>query len=75
MPKQAKRSTKGVDRSNYTKAMMKPGDTSKGAPPELPTPGNKQRAKSRLPNKKIPAGMHQIYKEVPNHALVNKCEY
>ena len=66
---------KGGDKANYTKAMMKCGDTSKGAPPELPTPKNKGKPKSKLPNKKIPSGMTQTYKEVPNYALRNKIEY
>jgi hypothetical protein len=66
---------KGGDKSNYTKAMLKQSSTNKGAPPELPTPDNKGKPKSCLPRKKIPNGMVQIYKDVPNYALRNRIEY
>lgn len=71
----AKVSKRGGDKSNYTKAMMKPADTSKGATPALPTPKNRGRPKSNLPAKKIPSGMHQTYIEVPKHMLTNKIDY
>ena len=59
-------------KKHFTKAMKCSKKTSTGVKPELPCKGNKGKPKGTLPRKKIPSGMFQMYKEVPDHVLVNK---
>lgn len=68
MPKQS-------ERKHFTKAMLQSKKTSDGVKPDLPCKKRKGKPTGTLPGKKMPAGMEQNYRDVPDYALKNKVSF